>query len=118
MQRYEYGDAREAVAERGDDASRVISFFIFNTEVHFHAYASDGQSVSDPAVSRRLDTALAAACISSTVCRARGPSPTSVVPIPARPRKSASRPRRPTSSADLWGIANAAAGPSTSRWGR
>ena len=45
MQRYEYGDAREAVAERGDDASRVISFFIFNTEVHFHAYASDGQSV-------------------------------------------------------------------------
>ena len=62
MQRYEYGDAREAVAERGDDASRVISFFIFNTEVHFHAYASDGQAVSDPAVSRRLDTALAA-CI-------------------------------------------------------
>ena len=36
MQRYEYGDAREAVAERGDDASRVISFFIFNTEVFQH----------------------------------------------------------------------------------
>lgn len=60
MQYYEYGDAHRAVAVRGNDASRVISFFIFNTEVHFHAYASDGQSVEDPAVAERLDTALAA----------------------------------------------------------
>ena len=92
MQRYEYGDAREAVAERGDDASRVISFFIFNTEVHFHAYASDGQSVSDPAVSRRLDTALAACrdrCLyfehrlsrtrpESDICRAHSCAPAEV----------------------------------------
>ena len=92
MQRYEYGDAREAVAERGDDASRVISFFIFNTEVHFHAYASDGQSASDPTVSRRLDAALAACrdrCLyfehrlsrtrpESDICRAHSCAPAEV----------------------------------------
>ena len=92
MQRYEYGDARDAVAVRGDDASRVISFFIFNTEVHFHAYASDGQSVSDPAVSRRLDTVLAACrdrCLyferrlsrtrpESDICRAHSCAPAEV----------------------------------------
>ena len=92
MQRYEYGDAREAVAERGDDASRVISFFIFNTEVHFHAYASDGQFASDPTVSRRLDAALAACrdrCLyfehrlsrtrpESDICRAHSCAPAEV----------------------------------------
>lgn len=92
MQRYEYGDAWEAVAERGDDASRVISFFIFNTEVHFHAYASDGQSASDPTVSWRLDAALAACrdrCLyfehrlsrtrpESDICRAHSCAPAEV----------------------------------------
>lgn len=96
MQRHEYGDARRAVAVRGDDASRVISFFIFNTEVHFHAYASDGQSIDDPAVSERLDTALIACrerCLyfehrlsrtrpESDICRAHANAPEEVAIAP------------------------------------
>ena len=60
MQRYEYGDVERAVPRAGEDGSRVISFFIFNTEVHFHAYATDGESTADPEVRDRLDAALAA----------------------------------------------------------
>ena len=59
-QTYTYGDPRTALPYQALDASRVISFFIFNTDVHMHAYAPDGADEADPAVRERLDRALLA----------------------------------------------------------
>lgn len=92
MQRYEYGDVDRAVPREGEDGSRVISFFIFNTDVHFHAYASDDESSSDDAVRARLDAALTACrercayferrlsrtLCDSDICRAHAASPEAV----------------------------------------
>ena len=60
VQTYTYGDPGAARPCQALDASRVISFFIFNTDVHMHAYASDGEDEDDPAVRERLDGALLA----------------------------------------------------------
>lgn len=59
-QRYTYGDPETARPVWGVDASRVISFFIFNTGVHVHVYAPDGADAHDEAVRRALDDALEA----------------------------------------------------------
>lgn len=61
QQNYTYGDPNTAKPCAGVDGSRVISFFIFNTDVHMHAYPADGDDASDPAVSAALDAALDAA---------------------------------------------------------
>lgn len=47
-QAYEYGDPRTAMPCAAVDGSRVISFFIFNTDVHVHAYAA--AEAADPAL--------------------------------------------------------------------
>ena len=60
MQTYTYGKPEAARPYQAVDASRVISFFIFNTDVHLHAYASDGEDEADSAVRARLDEALRA----------------------------------------------------------
>ena len=57
---YTYGDPKTARPYQALDASRVISFFIFNTDVHMHAYAPDGADEADPAARTRLDEALLA----------------------------------------------------------
>ena len=59
-QTYTYGDPRTATPYQALDASRVISFFIFNTDVHMHAYAPDGADEADSAVREQLDRALLA----------------------------------------------------------
>ena len=59
-QRYIYGDASTAVPAAALDGSRLISFFIFNTDVHLHAYASDAEDPASMAVIARLDAALLA----------------------------------------------------------
>lgn len=59
-QTYVYGDIRAAEPAEAVDGSRLISFFIFNTDVHMHAYAADGEDPGDPAVRARLDGALLA----------------------------------------------------------
>lgn len=56
QQTYAYGDPSTAEPAPGVDGSRVISFFIFNTDVHMHAYPAD---LSDEAI-LTADTALAA----------------------------------------------------------
>lgn len=58
QQTYIYGDPQTAEPFRAQDRSRAISFFIFNTNVHLHAYASDDEDFADPAVQLRLDKAL------------------------------------------------------------
>lgn len=60
QQIYAYGDPRRAEPASAPDGSRLISFFIFNTDVHMHAYPADGESADDPAVADRLDAALLA----------------------------------------------------------
>lgn len=40
-QTYTYGDAKTAMPMAALDGSRCISFFLFNTQVHMHAYAPD-----------------------------------------------------------------------------
>lgn len=55
-----YGDPSTANAHAAADGSRVISLFVFNTDVHLHAYAPDGADPADPAVAAELDGALAA----------------------------------------------------------
>lgn len=60
QQHYTYGDPAAAHPVAGVDASRVISMFIFNTGIHVHVYADDGEDVRDPAVAARLDAALVA----------------------------------------------------------
>ena len=59
-QTYTYGDPKTACPYQAVDASRVISFFIFNTDVHMHAYAPDGADEADPSTRALLDGALVA----------------------------------------------------------
>lgn len=40
MQHYIYGPIDDAEPCAGDDGSRLISFFVFNTDVHLHAYSA------------------------------------------------------------------------------
>lgn len=44
MQSYIYGDIETAMPYASEDGSRVISFFIFNTEVHLHAYGAQEEA--------------------------------------------------------------------------
>ena len=60
QQTYTYGAPEQARPYQALDASRIISFFIFNTDVHMHAYAADGEDEGDLAVRARLDEALMA----------------------------------------------------------
>lgn len=46
VQTYTYGDAKTAMPAWAQDGSRCISFFLFNTQVHMHAY---GDAAADPA---------------------------------------------------------------------
>lgn len=58
VQTYTYGDAKTAMPAWAQDGSRCISFFLFNTQVHMHAY---GDAAADPDATARLDDALVAA---------------------------------------------------------
>lgn len=58
MQIYTYGDAKTAMPTWAQDGSLCISFFLFNTQVHMHAY---GDAAADPDATARLDAALVAA---------------------------------------------------------
>ncbi|WP_281694417.1 FAD:protein FMN transferase [Collinsella tanakaei] len=58
VQTYTYGDAKTAMPAWAQDGSRCISFFLFNTQVHMHAY---GDAAADPDATARLDAALVAA---------------------------------------------------------
>lgn len=55
MQSYVYGDIETAAPYAGEDGSRVISYFIFNTEVHLHAYAGDPANPAGAAGARCPD---------------------------------------------------------------
>lgn len=91
VQIYTYGDAKTAMPTWAQDGSRCISFFLFNTQVHMHAY---GDAVADPDATARLDAALVAArdrCLfferafsrtrdDSDIARAHAASP-SAVPV-------------------------------------
>lgn len=79
VQTYTYGDAKTAMPAWAQDGSRCISFFLFNTQVHMHAYgdaaagptgrpaAADPNAAAGPSTAAsseaaaRLDAALAAA---------------------------------------------------------
>lgn len=79
MQTYTYGDAKTAMPAWAQDGSRCISFFLFNTQVHMHAYgdaaagptgrpaaadpnaASCPNAAADSEAATRLDAALVAA---------------------------------------------------------
>ncbi|MDY2776993.1 MAG: FAD:protein FMN transferase [Collinsella sp.] len=56
----EHGGVGGAVPASAPDGSRSISLFVFNTDVHLHAYAGDGEDGADPDVVARLDRALVA----------------------------------------------------------
>ena len=58
VQTYTYGDAKTAMPTWAQDGSRCISFFLFNTQVHMHAY---GDAAAGPDATARLDAALVAA---------------------------------------------------------
>lgn len=58
VQTYTYGDAKTAMPTWAQDGSRCISFFLFNTQVHMHAY---GDAAADPDATARLAAALVAA---------------------------------------------------------
>lgn len=58
VQIYTYGDAKKAMPTWAQDGSLCISFFLFNTQVHMHAY---GDAAADPDATARLDAALVAA---------------------------------------------------------
>lgn len=58
VQTYTYGDAKTAMPTWAQDGSRCISFFLFNTQVHMHAY---GDAAARPDATARLDAALVAA---------------------------------------------------------
>jgi len=91
VQTYTYGDAKTAMPTWAQDGSRCISFFLFNTQVHMHAY---GDAAADPDATARLDAALVAArdrCLfferafsrtrdDSDIARAHAASP-SAVPV-------------------------------------
>ena len=97
QQNYRYGDPHTATPHAGVDGSRVISFFIFNTDVHMHAYPADGQDITDLACAGALDAALDACrvrCLEfeyafsrtrpdSDIARAHAASPD---PVPVDPR--------------------------------
>ena len=59
-QQYVYGEPTSARPFDAVDGSRAIAFFIFNTNVHLHAYAGDGEARDDDGVAARLDAALEA----------------------------------------------------------
>lgn len=94
VQIYTYGDAKTAMPTWAQDGSRCISFFLFNTQVHMHAY---GDAAADPDATARLDAALVAArdrCLfferafsrtrdDSDIARAHAASPNAV---PASPQ--------------------------------
>lgn len=70
VQTYTYGDAKTAMPAWAQDGSRCISFFLFNTQVHMHAYgdaaagpnaASCPNAAADSEAATRLDAALVAA---------------------------------------------------------
>lgn len=73
VQTYTYGDAKTAMPAWAQDGSRCISFFLFNTQVHMHAYgdaaagptgrpaAADPNAAADSEAATRLDAALVAA---------------------------------------------------------
>lgn len=79
VQTYTYGDAKTAMPAWAQDGSRYISFFLFNTQVHMHAYgdaaagptgryaaadpnaASCPNAAADSEAATRLDAALIAA---------------------------------------------------------
>lgn len=64
MQQYTYVQIDAAEPYEGEDGSRVISFFIFNTDVHFHVYPSlgdgDRPGSAGPSDAAALDDALRA----------------------------------------------------------
>ncbi len=60
MQQYRFGDPTKARPFDDADGSRAIAFFIFNTEVHLHAYAGDRDERGDASLVERLDRALLA----------------------------------------------------------
>lgn len=53
MQHYTYGNIEDAEPYAGEDGSRVISFFIFNTDVHLHAYPSGREAAGSDAPGAR-----------------------------------------------------------------
>lgn len=63
-QTYTYGDATTALPAWAQDGSRCISFFLFNTQVHMHAYpcdsSTDGRGASGCEGDALLDAALIA----------------------------------------------------------
>ena len=61
QQTYRYGDPHTAFPEAGVDGSRVIALFIFNTDVHMHAYPADGLDGRGARTAAQLDEALATA---------------------------------------------------------
>lgn len=97
VQIYTYGDAKTAMPTWAQDGSRCISFFLFNTQVHMHAY---GDAAADPDATARLDAALVAArdrCLfferafsrtrdDSDIARARAASPNAVPVSPQTAR--------------------------------
>ena len=60
MQQYRFGDPAKARPFDDADGSRAIAFFIFNTEVHRHAYAGDRDERDDASLVECLDRALLA----------------------------------------------------------
>ena len=97
VQTYTYGDAKTAMPTWAQDGSRCISFFLFNTQVHMHAY---GDAAADPDATARLDAALVAArdrCLfferafsrtrdDSNIARAHAASPNAVPVSPQTAR--------------------------------
>lgn len=61
MQHYTYGDIETAEPYAGEDGSRVISFFIFNTDVHLHVYPSGSSAAGVDGVGARSAAGVAAA---------------------------------------------------------
>ena len=86
QQGYTYGDPLTARPWTAADGSRAISFFIFNTDVHVHAYAS--AEVADPALLALRDRcvffehALSRTRSDSDIARAHAASPEPVAIAP------------------------------------
>ena len=126
MQQYTYAQIETAEPYPGEDGSRVISFFVFNTDVHFHVYCGDGRERSEDEGAGRtveaLDDALRACrdrCLffERHLSRTRSDSDISRA-MPPPPIRSMSRPRRPSLCAWLAGTAREAGAALTSPWGR
>ncbi len=58
MQQYTYAQIETVEPYPGEDGSRVISFFVFNTDVHFHVYCGDGREGSEDEGAGRIVEAL------------------------------------------------------------